>query len=479
MKLPKVAVIGTGPSAVPCVANCIKFGIRPTIFDTSLGGIDLDQEETVALKIRNENDNQFGRKSWLGSVLPYAQHQYSRLVYSEVEPVSSYTFGGLSRVWGASVSFNSDILDCAKEIQPSNVDFALIQVILPIIESNEESTSLVQHSSCTALKKRIKLNKFEWEVIDSKLAIETLIANENYCRLCSLCINGCSYDSIWNSGFIFRRYIKQNQIEYRGGSFVEKFREVESSLEISIISGSGERNIETFDYVFLATGAISTAEILLRSNFVSSVTIQDSSTAFSLLFPFIPRQSKSLPNHSLSQFWIRNKSEGTTFQVYAPSRLLTDRITNALPKILRHKFIIGFITDYAFPMISYLPSSKSGKIYIEEVAGEYLVQHLDEDNARKNHLKALLRFSFKMLKSGVIFPYFSAKIPPPGAGYHFGASFPHGGGTNSLGQLDNVSLLSIVDSSVLPKIESGSIAPTVMLNSARISREVLENIFKL
>jgi choline dehydrogenase-like flavoprotein len=64
-----------------------------------------------------------------------------------------------------------------------------------------------------------------------------------------------------------------------------------------------------------------------------------------------------------------------------------------------------------------------------------------------------------------------ARYPEPLTGYHFGASLPMGSLTNMLGELPNLKNVHIVDSSILPRIEQGSITAAVMENAYRIALE--------
>ena len=58
-------------------------------------------------------------------------------------------------------------------------------------------------------------------------------------------------------------------------------------------------------------------------------------------------------------------------------------------------------------------------------------------------------------------------------GYHFGSSVPHGEISDSLGQVEGLQHVHIIDASVLPNLLPGSIVPVTMINAVRITREVL------
>ena len=107
--------------------------------------------------------------------------------------------------------------------------------------------------------------------------------------------------------------------------------------------------------------------------------------------------------------------------------------------------------------------------------GAVVFEDLKDKSYRKD-FKNLLRFLKPKFKSQKIFipSYWLFNSNKVLSGYHFGGSFRHGQLTDDFGQLPNLPNVHIVDSSVLPSIDTGSIVTITMANSARIVRSLFE-----
>jgi choline dehydrogenase-like flavoprotein len=91
-----------------------------------------------------------------------------------------------------------------------------------------------------------------------------------------------------------------------------------------------------------------------------------------------------------------------------------------------------------------------------------------EYKSKRKLALALLRR--RLLFGGVFIPPIGSDFSAPGTGYHFGATLPMGTASDYLGRIQDWKNIHIVDSSVLPFLEVGSITPTVMANAHRIAR---------
>jgi hypothetical protein len=273
---------------------------------------------------------------------------------------------------------------------------------------------------------------------------------------------------------------EKKEIELKSGYFLQEM-DIEFGHVARLVFKTATTNYEILnpDYCFLATGAISTAEILINSKILSEVEILDSSTAFSAMLGVRKNSGDIKVNHALSQLWVTNRKGGSHFQIYSPSPGLEAKLSNNFPFLVRFPKVAKWLAERIIPVISYLPSEQSGYLRVEEKNEQLVVSTHRTKFARIKHHIQLARFSFELLQKGYVLPSFLSKIPNPGAGYHFGASLPMGRVTNELGQLSGISNMSIVDASVLPRISAGSITPSVMANAARISRQVCETVLSI
>ena len=87
----------------------------------------------------------------------------------------------------------------------------------------------------------------------------------------------------------------------------------------------------------------------------------------------------------------------------------------------------------------------------------------------------------KYMKKINLFPIFlMKKTYKYGTSNHYGAQFPHSefstvDKTDKLGRLGNLKNVFIVDSSVLPEINTGPLTYTTMANSRRITKLIMDN----
>ena len=136
--------------------------------------------------------------------------------------------------------------------------------------------------------------------------------------------------------------------------------------------------------------------------------------------------------------------------------------------------LIKHLLRHVHPIIAYQSQEDSSSILVNKNREIVQVSGVNTKNSIKSFKKKLKDFSVFMRKSGLIIPISLTSFSQPGAGYHFGSSFAHGAETDNLGRLHNLKKVFIVDSSVLPNLEVGSITPTVMVNAARIVRSAIE-----
>jgi len=482
MNNPLIVIVGSGPSALAAAAAVVQNGYKPLVVDAAIGGTSPNPEEFQAEpsgQSRGKSKGSPGRKTWLGSDLPYRQYSKSRLKFQNPEPVPSYSFGGYSRIWGASCSFYRELNEWPSKYGLIEEDSLLAAQLLGFKDASLQSTNLRHSNSAEELMQALSSSSFrqKYDVSFSNLAINVQPDAQDSCQYCNQCLTGCPYGAIWMSGNKLLEMREKGEIYFKSDYFLEEITvRLGRVTRLAFSTGGLTHEIVNPDYCFLATGCISTAEILLNSKIISEIEFQDSSTAFSGMLRVGRHSSNTTGNHSLSQLWITKRASGVHFQIYSPSPDLEKKLVENFPQLRRIPKFTNWLTERVIPVISYLPSENSGTLRIEKINQDLVVSAHGGLQARLKHHLQLAGMSFKLLSKGYIFPTFLSKIPDPGSGYHFGASLPMGKETNDLGQLPGISNMSIVDASILPVIEAGSITPTVMANAVRISRVICERI---
>jgi len=222
---------------------------------------------------------------------------------------------------------------------------------------------------------------------------------------------------------------------------------------------------------FLACGALGTAAIVVRSGWRDRVVVRDTATIFAAAVRLGRTKVQRRSHHGLSQWWVRRTDSVVSAQIYPPDAGNAQRLAQRAPLLERlAPRLLRAIAGRLHPVIAYVDPEQSDRLQVGLVEGEVFVDRLPRAGAQRVVKGALRSLASVMRRGGYFLPAFAAEVSGPGTGYHSGASLPFGTETDSLGRLDGLKRTHIVDASVLPLIEVGSVTPTVMANAARIGR---------
>lgn len=466
-------VIGTGPSAHATVTALIARGVRPLVIESSqeeLGGTFAARDGMAA---------SVGFKTWNGSDAMYRPHPRSPIRYDPRLTVRAANYlGGLSRVWGATHEPYREFRRWPQECIPAEVDWSAVFGSVPRTTTGQCAPAdgpklrvLPMEGRLTVVKRRSSARD-PYVLQPSHLAIETRLEAENVCDASGTCLQGCSQESIWWAGGSFCTWAQDGTIDLIRGEFVESLEESRGggSVLLHLVDTSGERREVECRRAFVAAGAIGTGAILITSGYVDRLTIHDSQTAFGAMVSIRNPRKGQPPSHSLSHLWARER-EATEFlaQLYPPDPSHADRVTAKVPAL--PTVALEALVGRLYPFISYLDSDRSGTLLLRRSGSEFVVEPGREGDRRvmMGHLRHLAR---QVLKAGFLLPYFATDFAPQGGGFHFGASLAHGSVSDAWGRPFGLKRVHVVDASVLPHIEAGSITPTVMANAHRIARTV-------
>lgn len=466
-------IVGTGASAVAVAAVLIARGLRPIMLD---GGITAERDEGAESSATLEREDP-GAKTWFGSDFATRSHPSAAIRYTDgVKTRASAAVGGLSRIWGGTFAFYSDFSRWPAEAVPADEDVALVKSLVPasVTEfAGRSGEGLVAGSQ----RSRRAMTAFErlapgarWKVQSSEIAIDSRPGSEHSCTLLGVCLSGCPRDSIWYAGDQIRRWARAGDIDHVKGALVERFTEADGLVTVYATGPKGPARFESRN-VFVAAGPLSTAAILIRSGVSDELTVRDTSTAFAAMAQIGARREPA-PHHGLSQWWAKSKDASFAAQVYPPDKANSARVAERLPAPARLPILLDQASRRLHPIIAYLDSDKSDSLILDRSGDEIRVRPSGTDGGLAEFRSYLQEMSRIFLRAGYVLPVFATQFTSAGTGYHSGASVPHGVATDALGRLRPDSGVHIVDSSVLPHIQVGSITPTVMANAARIGRQV-------
>lgn len=299
---PRVAVIGSGLSAVGAIKALQKRGLRPTVIDS---GEELEKdlsqkaEQLAALSPAQWKPEQ---RSWLnqnptlhdGRKIPQKRTFSSGYFYgasrkeAPVEavgnlPAFSYALGGLSCGWGASVlpPQACDLTDwpvgapeldryCALALDgmPYSAVEDGLSLNFPILNPQAQPLRLPRSAGflLEALRKSLEPKKDEVVFGQSRLMIaSSSTSGRTGCQYCGQCMSGCVYHSIYKAQDDILAWRSRGEIEYLPGCLVEGLKEEGEKVTVRYGDAGGTARELSFDRVFLAAGAVNSTRIVMNS----------------------------------------------------------------------------------------------------------------------------------------------------------------------------------------------------------------------
>lgn len=463
--------VGAGATTAAALRSVAEHGLNNVLI------LDAGSESEIRPpELTVSRDANPGKKSWFGSFAPYESASFDvDFQLDEVFAQPSRYFGGFTRVWGATVNFYADLQSASNELAILPMDIELVNELLhPALTtfediSNSPGKIVGSASSAQVFRKLTSFAQNRWKVEPSKLAINSS-GGISSCELLGSCIQGCSVNSIWFAGNSILELQRRFKFRIATGILTQSVGEVDSEPFVeSKCSDCDQLFRVRSSKVFVAAGPIATGMILLNSGIRNEIEIADTATAFGVAFS--PKWSKHGSGHNLSQFWVTDSlKQNISVQVYPPSRVFAEKIAERLPSLGVFRLLALFASHFVHPVIFYSKSSDSDKLTIRNEGGTPRISGRISKSNKKSFLKEISNLSNFLARGRLFVPRALIEITPPGTGYHSGASIPQGTITDHLGRLQNFTNIHFLDSSVLPRIELGSITPTVMANSARIIR---------
>jgi hypothetical protein len=478
-------VVGTGPSGIACAHALIERGIRPVMLD---GGGSPGQEALARSRVADlpsvvegaagstASRNNPAEKTWFGSSFATTPHPSSPLGYETgLTARASYAVGGLSRIWGGTFTFFRGLDDWPSAIRPAQADLDAVRALVPSSTTDlsgadqlTEGTVPGSESAARAMRRFSEASDGTWEVEASQVAIDSRLASRRRCVLLGTCLDGCAADALWYAGDTVRDWAESGLVTHLSG-VVNAVEEEEGRVILRMADGSAAESIEA-PRVYIAAGALSTGALLVRSGIARQLVLRDTATAFGAALQ-IRAGGDRRPHHGLSQWWARNADSTFLAQVYPPYAGNAQRLAARIGFLAKAPGALDRLARRLHPVIAYLGAEFSDRITVSADGDRVVVRGQLSEASRDEFRARMASFSSILRHAGYLLPVFVTEFSMPGTGYHFGASLPHGNGTDSLGRPSGMARLHIVDSTVLPQLEVGSITPTVMANAIRVGRE--------
>jgi hypothetical protein len=480
----KIAIVGSGPSGWATAHKLIELGFEITLIDSALG-----ESDTHNLS-KEQSSSKLSKKLYFGSDLPYRRFPFGpELIEIDVNPISSFTSGGLSLVWGATMLpyCKADTGDWPFDISILDSKFRELSMRIPITGNSDQLDAAYgkffsrrgifpSQRILQFMERACKHQRADSLIGLSRLAVETGTKDFSGCNYCNQCINGCPSNFIWNSKGIgtIGEHLKMR---------VLKLVEMDDFVKVEGLGLNGELISDLcFDKVFLAVGCIESFRILANSGVVGdSAVLKDSATFFLPLIAFPMLGASKSNSFGLSQCFIRLNENAlgpaSQFQLYEYSDYLLSRARSVLPLggIIPTRILKYFLSKMVVA-IGYLTGQESPSILLKllEDGSVELTRNkngIDLRSCKHSIKNAIIKLRECTKRTGLFPLSFLNQVAQPGEGVHFGGWLPMGKGSDLLGRPNGFQRIHVVDSSVLPSIAPGPITFTVMANAMRIAEE--------
>jgi choline dehydrogenase-like flavoprotein len=514
-----MCVVGSGPAGVSVSLALLKRGYNVTMLDY---GNDLSAERSADIDTLSNTP----KNAWTNELTNRIKYTVradieNKLVYGEDFPYRdslnllnvtlqnckhypSLAVGGLSNAWGGAVLpyINRDIQDWPITIEDLEPYYKEIASLINISTFHDDKDELIKDYplySNRRNEKRLNGHHISSQIqqlyqqlrnidkYNKKHNVRVGYARNAYdadlCIDCALCMWGCPLNLIYNSKHTLNNTLKLNpQFTYISNVLVKTFRETNSAVQIVVSDKNTKQEREyTADKLFLASGVLSTAKIVLQSlkNY-SPVYMADTPYFIAPLINFkLKGEYVNNQNYNtLSQLFIEINNDLISkntihLQLYPYNDMMLNLFQNKFGKFFSiMRPILQAIFNKTVVVQGFFHSNEGTKIKVQlQQDGSLLV-------TGKNHkVKLQVKKILTILKKNGVIPIY--ELGASGRSFHSGGTFPMTNNssketitTNTLGLINQTQNVHIVDASIFPSIPAQTIAYTVMANAYRIGSQV-------
>ena len=515
-------VIGSGPAGIACAHALLQRGATVVMLDA---GVTLEKSRRdLVAEMSQRSPEQWSvaqlqafkagmtvgtkgipLKLAYGSDYPYREtNAHLPVDYHGVALRPSFGRGGFSAVWGAAMLPYSEADTAGWPVRSRDLagHYSAITKLTALAAGRDDLEKIFPlHAEPTAtlafsrqaknLHDRLEQHRAPLQAAGihfgrARLAVK---AGAPGCVYCGLCLYGCPYGFIYHSEQTLRELQKNPNFTYRPDVIVTSLRETGDRAVITGYDRTSRAPLEfSADRVYLATGVIATAKIVLQSLglYERPVCLKDSQY---YLFPLLLARSGGEVTrealHTLSQIFIEiidNKvsPHSVHLQIYSYNDLTSQAVRQSfgpLAKVLEP--LARALEKRLLIVQGYLHSNHSSRIAVtlKRGASDRLQLQAELNPAVRPAIRRVLhklRHHGRQLGAWPLSPLL--QVAEPGRGFHSGSSFPmrqHPGEleTDTLGRLAGWSRIHIVDASVFPDIPATQITFSVMANAHRIGWE--------
>lgn len=455
-------VVGSGISGLGAILALVRRGLRPVVLDSALETdyVPLSSPRVVPYRARLTGSRAF--------ITP-GSHRVDR---TKIFAQPSFVSGGFSTAWGGFIGSERD-LPVLKDINEglAELDLAPIRIVrtlfgAPSTESLDQDCAIGDRRLARCLKvasgdRGAKEFSSEGALLACKTAGTLRATGESSTDL-----------EPWSTLEILGQLRNRGLIDYRPQSLVERVIARTSCTALEISTPRGIELVETSNKIFLALGAMSSAELLLRSDLASEVHLSESSCSMGLGL-LADSKGEESTSHSMTQLSARDLEEQWFLQIYAPvtQRMLTGMMGRRSLSIVVTRFLKS-LHQVLIPLLLYFPEDSSSKLALTRTGDSCSWVPVPSTSKQVQRL-VMQDVAQSLSQIGIRSSSRSFFAPKPGASYHNGAMRVDGKQIESSGSIAAVPNMYLVDSSSLPRIEMGSTFISIFRNAQQVTHKAM------
>ena len=527
---PQVVIIGSGPAGVSAAFPLVEKGVRVLMLNAGQydhSSAELCEHDTLRglrqsprfWKVMvGENYERF--KVDDGSSPRYQVPSYRRALaeFKQCYRINTENFsvygslerGGLSNIWGTGVSMfdDEDLRDYPISHNDLRRSYQRVTQRIGVSGANDDDLSafhgheeslqppLVPHGNAQLLYRRYRARPGPGHrrgVFLGHSRMATLTRDHRGrqgCVNCGLCTYGCVSRSMWTARYDLAELLGFPNFSYRGGAFVSRMRRLREgyAIDIGVDPHHVIDEVKTRQIV-LASGAIGTARLVLDALDIydeSRTMLNNPMAAFAL---FVPRWRISnlldedvlgssqlsycvtLPDsserHASGYLFLADTISTTEFLTYMP---FSYPLSRQIARRLQPALLIGTCSLSGSYSRNTMRLTSSGDV---QISGGY------KSNTEPTFKTAINRLASALIRYNIYLIPGSINMVRTGEDSHYAGtvpmrSNPRIGEADSLGGVQGLPGVYVVDGSALTALPSKSHTLTIMANADRIATAMAE-----
>jgi len=527
---PQVVIIGSGPAGVSAAFPLVEKGVRVLMLNAGQydhSSVELYKSDTLR-KLRQSSrfwkitigeryeqfrdDDGSPPKHRVPSYLKtFAEFKQRYTICTENFSVyGSLERGGLSNIWGTGVSMfdDNDLQDYPISHRDLRRSYQRVTQRIGVSGANDDDLSafhgyeeslqppLVPHGNAQLLYRRYRTRSglaHRRGVFLGHNRMATLTRNHQGrqgCVNCSLCAYGCASQSMWSARYDLAKLLEFPNFSYRSGAFVTHLRRLEEDYVIYM--GADPHHIADeikTQQVVLASGTIGSARLVLDALNLydeSRTLLNNPIAAFALFVPrwrisslldedvlgssqlsYYVTMSDSSERYASGHLFLADTFSTTEYLTYMP---FPYPLSRQIVRRLQPTLLIG---------TCYLGSSYSRNTMCLSSSGDLKISGGHTSSAAPAFKAAINRLASALIRYNIYLIPGSITMDKIGVDVHYAGTVPMRdtpciGEANSLGEVQGLPGVYVVDGSALTSLPSKLHTLTIMANADRIATAIAE-----